>query len=315
MNPTVSVGVPVFNGGRFLPAALDSAIAQTFHDFELIIADNASTDETEEIAREYSRRDSRIRYIRRPCNIGASPNFNDLVSHAKGNYFKWLAHDDTMDPPFLQACIQQLAENSSAVLACPRIRFIDSSGLELERYASPFRTHDENAAVRFAEMLKGHPCYEIFGLIRKNSLFQTRLIGNYNHGDGVLLAHLSLLGQFAEVPEYLFASRRHEKQSMYLFGITTQRNARDFDAYAQWFDPRNKPGLSRSFNKAFFDYARMIRIAPLSFSDRCRCYGVLSRWLVPNWRILAGEWKRTAFHFLPLFGRRKNGIGFPSGQN
>jgi glycosyltransferase involved in cell wall biosynthesis len=64
--PRVRIGLPAYNGERHLPAALDSLLAQTYGDFELIISDNASTDRTEEICREYAARDSRIRYHRSP---------------------------------------------------------------------------------------------------------------------------------------------------------------------------------------------------------------------------------------------------------
>jgi glycosyltransferase involved in cell wall biosynthesis len=298
--PKVSIGLPVYNGEAYIADAIKSVLMQTVADWELIISDNASIDGTERICREFASADARIRYVRRAVNIGAAPNFNEVVKLASGEYFKWLAHDDTIAPTFLEKCIDVLAQKSNAVLACPRIRFVDQSGAELERYRSPFRTDDEIVVVRFAEMLRGHPCYEIFGLIRTCSLVQTKLIGSYNHGDGVLLAHLALMGPFAEVPEYLFNSRRHERQSMYLFGITTEKNPRDFDAYARWFDPKNKPGLSRSFNKALYSYARMITVTRNRFSDRVRCYAVLFRWLLPHWRILAGEWKRTLYHLFSL---------------
>src|SRR5438128_542667 len=76
MTPRVSIGLPVYNGERYLRLALDSLLSQTFTDFELIISDNASTDGTTEICRAYAARDARIRYSRLEHNIGGSPNFN-----------------------------------------------------------------------------------------------------------------------------------------------------------------------------------------------------------------------------------------------
>lgn len=291
----VSIGLPVYNGENFLREAVASVLAQTYPNFELIIRDNASTDATEVIGREFAARDPRVRYIRNPTNVGAGPNFNGLVPLARGRYFKWLAHDDVMAPTFLARCVEILEKDSTAVLACPRIRFIDAQGNTLEDFATPFRTDDPDPVVRFRETLLGHRCFEVFGLIRLAELRTTRFIGNFNHGDGVLLSHLALLGRLAEVTEYLFLSRRHEKQSMYMFGITNRDAIRDFEAYANWFDPKNRYGVSRSFNKMFAEYFRMIWVSPLSASQRLACTRLLGQWFSAFWRILAGEWKRTLY--------------------
>jgi glycosyltransferase involved in cell wall biosynthesis len=87
----VSIGLPVYNAGQYLEEALDSILAQTFEDFELIISDNGSTDNTEAICWSYARRDQRIRYFRNETNLGAAWNFNRVFELASGKYFKWTA--------------------------------------------------------------------------------------------------------------------------------------------------------------------------------------------------------------------------------
>src|SRR4030066_62015 len=87
--PTVSIGMPVYNGEPYIRAALESLLAQTFTDFELIISDNASTDATESICREYAARDSRIDYVRHEKNQGASANFQFVLDQARGEFFIW----------------------------------------------------------------------------------------------------------------------------------------------------------------------------------------------------------------------------------
>src|SRR5690349_16638091 len=89
--PRVSVGVPVRNGERFLVETLESLLAQTYTDFELIISDNASTDNTEAICREYAARDPRVRYYRSPQDVGLANNYNSLFARSEGDYFKWAA--------------------------------------------------------------------------------------------------------------------------------------------------------------------------------------------------------------------------------
>ena len=92
--PKVSIGMPVYNGEVFIRDALDSLVAQSFANFELIISDNASTDHTEAICRRYASQDSRINYVRQTKNIGADANFQFVLDKATGEYFMWNAADD-----------------------------------------------------------------------------------------------------------------------------------------------------------------------------------------------------------------------------
>jgi glycosyltransferase involved in cell wall biosynthesis len=297
--PTVSIAIPVCNGENYLREAITSIVLQSYRDFELVISDNASTDATESICREFSVRDSRIRYIRQSVNIGAAPNFNILVAEARGRFFKWMAHDDIIAPTYLAACVEVLERDATAVLASTRVRFIDSSGTHHEEYASPVRIGDPDPSVRFSEMTRGGGrCYEIFGLIRRSELLKTGMIGCYYHGDGVLLAHLSLLGRFEELPGIHLYLRRHDKQSMCVFGVACREVAPDYEAYAAWFDPRNHAGSSRSFSKMLADYCWMVRVAPLPLATRASCARVVGFWLWKRWRSIAAEWKRTLLNAL-----------------
>src|SRR5688572_28337892 len=95
--PLVSIGLPVYNGERFLSEALDSLLGQTLADFELIVSDNASTDRTAEICLAYAARDARVRYVRQQTNIGAIRNWNFVARQARGQYFKWASANDFCD--------------------------------------------------------------------------------------------------------------------------------------------------------------------------------------------------------------------------
>jgi glycosyltransferase involved in cell wall biosynthesis len=106
--PKVSIGLPVYNGGLFLRGALDSLLQQSFSDFELIISDNASTDDTEIICREYAKKEGRIRYIRQPENQGAMANFKFVLDEAVGEYFMWAAADDRRTEKFLEYAVEVL---------------------------------------------------------------------------------------------------------------------------------------------------------------------------------------------------------------
>ncbi|MEO1543162.1 MAG: glycosyltransferase family 2 protein, partial [Pseudomonadota bacterium] len=160
--PKVTIGVPVYNGEAYLAEALDSILGQTFGDFEVIISDNASCDRTEDICRDYASRDPRITYIRQEKNAGAAPNFNLLVSLAKGKYFKWAASDDLIAPEFLASCLEALESNSNASIAMTQTRIVDEAGRELDcqSVSSAFTSPEFNE--RFAALLPMRACFEVF---------------------------------------------------------------------------------------------------------------------------------------------------------
>lgn len=109
--PKVSIGMPVYNGETFIKKALDSLLSQTFNDFELIISDNASTDGTEEICRQYVAKNHRVQYIRQSRNMGAKWNFSFVLQKARGEYFMWASHDDIWGKNFIGECVGYLYNN------------------------------------------------------------------------------------------------------------------------------------------------------------------------------------------------------------
>ncbi len=128
--PQVSIGMPVYNGAKFINEALDSLLVQTFTDFELIISDNASTDETEAICRKYAAKDERIRYVRQVENFGGRANFQFLLDEAVGEYFMWAAADDVWLPEYIAACVDSLAGSTKASFAITGYKCVSrASGL------------------------------------------------------------------------------------------------------------------------------------------------------------------------------------------
>jgi glycosyltransferase involved in cell wall biosynthesis len=131
--PTVSIGIPVYNGGPFFEACLEAVAAQTFTDFEVVISDNASTDGTPDVARSFVDRDPRFRYVRFERNRGAAANWNRVVELATGRYFRWLAADDLIAPTYLERCVAVLDTEPDVVLVTPQVRLIDLDGKPLQR--------------------------------------------------------------------------------------------------------------------------------------------------------------------------------------
>lgn len=212
--PRVSIGVPVYNGERFLKQALDSLLAQSYVDFELIISDNASTDGTEEICRLYASADPRVRYFRNTRNTGVGCNFNRVFELARGEYFKWASADDVCGVEHLARCIEVLRHDSTVVLACSKTRFIDENGTSLDINDPGWDLRSESAHERLRYVIQaGHWVNPHYGLMRADALAKTRLMPSYPGGDYRLLAELSIRGKFFEIPEYLFFRRVHSGAS------------------------------------------------------------------------------------------------------
>jgi glycosyltransferase involved in cell wall biosynthesis len=273
--PRLTIGLPVYNGERFLKFALDSILGQSFKDFELIICDNASTDETMLICKEYSSRDSRIRYYRNHENIGAAANFNRTFELAHGTYFKWAAADDIISPSFVEKCVQILDDYPDVVLSYTKVDRINSSGEVDGTYDYPMRVHDASPGKRFSDLiLINHFCVAVFGVVRREVLSKTPLIGKYVGSDRVLLAELGLLGKLFEVPEYLFHRRDHPQASGRLFNMVN------------W--------------KIAVEYIRAINRVPLTRKEKIACYRVMVRWFIKRRSALLEDIKAAILQIFPF---------------
>ena len=208
--PTLTVGVPVYNGATYLEAAVESVLAQSFRDLELIVSDNASTDDTEAIGRALAARDRRVTYRRNAQNVGLSGNFNMLVPLARGRLFKWATADDLLRPGYLERCVAAIDADPSVVLAYPRTDFVDATGAHLDLTDPGWHlvSDDPSERLLFA-ILAGHYVNAALGVIRTDALRRTRLLPRYAGGDYRLMAELSVLGKFVEVPEPLYVRRIH----------------------------------------------------------------------------------------------------------
>lgn len=280
--PRVSIGLPVYNGEKYLDEALDSILGQTFGDFELIISDNGSTDRTEEICRSRAATDPRIRYYRNETNLGAAPNFNRTFELATGEYFKWAAHDDLLAAEFLEKCVDALDRNPSAILCYSKVEKIDANGAVQARYDPTPDTSSPQAHERFWSLIiRPWRCLQVFGLMRAETLRKTSRIGNYPSSDEVLLAELALYGRFHEIPEYLFQTRLHEQQS-------TKGHLEPPRARVTWFDTSRAGQLSLPKWRYLGESLQAIQRAPLSLYQRAYCCAAMCRWLV------------RPRHFIPL---------------
>lgn len=280
IGPLVSIGVPVHNGEAFLDQALWSLRGQTYENLEIIISDNASTDETAAICRRHAEEDRRIRYYYSATNRGAAWNFNRVVELARGEYFKWAAHDDLVSPSYVAECVRVLERDPTAVLCCTAVREIDASGAPIRDHRFPYRVDSPRTEERFFDLvLAWHNCYYVFGLIRKAALDATPLMGNYSAGDAVLIAQLGLLGRFCQLDELGFFARSHAGQSMQVFNkFHTSLRGMDAHSYTAWFDPRRSQERLFPHWRLLSEYGKSLWSSPLSLRASLICHYVIARW-------------------------------------
>jgi glycosyltransferase involved in cell wall biosynthesis len=184
--PLVSIGLYIYNGQRFIREALDSILSQTFTNFELIISDNASADQTAEIAEAFARRDNRIRYYRAEKNMRAGWNMRRVYELAIAKYFKWAAVDDLLEQDFLRRCVEILESDPGCVVAYAQTKEVNERGAFIKTLATPIKADSKDPVDRFREMiLTDHNCYQIFGVIRMSALRQLPPRGIYVNGDRV----------------------------------------------------------------------------------------------------------------------------------
>ncbi|MGD8810624.1 MAG: glycosyltransferase family A protein [Gammaproteobacteria bacterium] len=292
--PRVSIGIPVYNGENYLADTLDSLLAQTLGDFEILIADNASTDGTREIARAYTKRDTRVRYFRHDRNIGAGPNHNFLLDHARAPYFKWAAHDDLYEPDYLAECVAVLDNDPAVVLAHSdgvmidargktlhfdlfRQVFVDAAGHSLPKERIDICVSDRPEA-RFDDVLhKLVWCTAMYGVFRRDLADKLTLNRTFYGSDKVFLAEMALFGKFHHTAMPLFKKRCHD-------GMSARMSA---DARRRFMDTSgDAPSPYFALFRGYLNAA--LKVGPLEPSDRLQCLASVARKTVA-----ASYWRRA----------------------
>ena len=270
--PRLTIGLPVYNGERQLEESLDALLGQTYEDFELVIADNASDDGTADICHRYARQDSRIRYIRQPRNLGRVPNHNFLIQQARGELFKWAASDDLYARDLLARSIEALDEFPRVVLAHSWSAMIDSARAITEVVHYPPATDLPRAADRFRSLLFDGWGDDSYGVIRTAVLRRIPLHGSYHFADRTFTTEIALHGPFYQVPDCLFF-RREAPHRAVPFTVRSR---------CTYLDPRRANRLlhptPRLYAEYCWAYVSMIGRAPLSGAERRECYRSLARW-------------------------------------
>ena len=269
--PLISIGLPVYNGEKYLEICLRNLVEQTFPDFEIIVSDNASGDGTDAICRRFAESDPRIRYYRAEANQGASWNYNRVLELARGRYFKWAAYDDLLSPDFLEACLLSLEKDPDLVLSYGVTTIIDAEGRP--QTTEPDRMHitDPRPSARLREYLyKVGLTNAIYGLMRIEALRATPGHQPYPGSDIVLLGELAIRGRFHEIDGIRFLRRIHPQASASANPSLSQ--------LVGWFNPGRAGKLVLPEYERLGGYLSAIRRVPISLSEKARCLAVLVGW-------------------------------------
>ncbi len=265
--------MPLYNAERYLEHTLQTVLAQTYEDFILYISDNASTDRTQEICKDYVARDSRIKYIKNEVNVGAPGNYERCFTPASSEYFRWQNGDDPIEPTLIERCIEVLDEQPDVVLAYCKTNIIDENGVFLEHYDDKLHLMQDEPVARLQALLDSIGYQNVmYGLIRREPLSHTALMGAYTSSDLNLVGELCLYGKFFEVQEYLFNRRMHPESN--------SADRHDDEKQVVFWDPSKKKMILPLW-RSFYEYFKAAFRAPISWQQKQRIASLLLRRM--NW--------------------------------
>ncbi len=293
--PRLSIGVPVYNGADYIEEAIRSHLDQDFEDFELVVSDNCSDDGTPDIVNDIARGDARVTYTRNETNIGGPANFNRLFRLTSGEFFRWAAADDRIEPGYMRAVIDLMNGDPNIVIGHAESLLIDPTSepmMEMDQgylggdgYLEAIRLSPPDGDDRFhsphphkridAVINNNHRNFYIFGTMRRSTMMQTRLHGPFYGGDRTFLVEMAMRGTFRKVPEALFASRSHAKNS--------GRNALNFEELKQ----HGAQDLSFA-SQVMKGYVRGVRQAQVGRNEELKCLAVIAKKFKQPSRMLRG---------------------------
>jgi glycosyltransferase involved in cell wall biosynthesis len=273
----VSVGLPVRNAGQRVADVVRSVLAQRHEHLELVISDNASTDDTEEVCRELAAADARIVYHRQPENVGLLNNFVAAINLARGEFFRWIGDDDRLEPDFATRCLEVFAADERLVLVTTGISYEGPDGPTPGRPYTGTALGSDDPVERFEEMLRllneSFTLIDpLYAMVRREPVAALRR-RNMLREDEVFATRLALLGPWGGVPEVL--AHRHWKADR----IGAMAGRLGVPAWQSHF----------SNTLQFQEILRWVRDAPLTAEQQSRCR-------LAVYRMYLRKQRRTAVH-------------------
>lgn len=270
-SPLVSIGVPIYNDAPWLVNALEHLLAQEYQNLEIILADDGSTDGSQEICREYASRDGRIHYFDHKHNLGALWNHKFVFDVSKGEFFAWASGHDYLHPSFVSLLSENLLSTPSLVMCCSQSVFVDEDGKVLRTTKGGLDTQGASPAKRFMQVfehtISGGTANIFYGLYRRDALSKIDLTRKILGGDVVLLGELSLVGEITQVNEILYYRLLNRSE------IGDQRAKRHIQMLV------NNKGYNLDMLMPYvgmlFEYLQVIDFSALSLTEKEMLYGVI----------------------------------------
>ncbi|MBV6416787.1 MAG: hypothetical protein CMLOHMNK_01402 [Steroidobacteraceae bacterium] len=270
-NCRITVGLPVYNGEKYLAAAIESHLSQSFGDFELVISDNGSTDATEDICTRFANLDSRVRYLRSPTNRGILWNHRRVMEPIGDAtpYFRWAGADDILEPGLLAAMVAVLDKRPEVEAVMPGTKNIDENGAIIRTMDRTLNLESPDVYQRARQILLANYQHVIaYGLLRAPSLRHMRTGPNYIGWDPVFIWELALRGQVFQLVEPALLRRFHRGS------ISRVKTVKEMK---KWVEPDARPGMNFPHWTWAYEHARALFATPLPVRERSRIAAFLMR--------------------------------------
>lgn len=267
----VIVGLPVYNGQKFLGAAIESHLSQSFGDFDLVISDNGSTDTTQAICTDYASKDKRVKYLRSPENRGILWNHRRVLEAIENpnQYFRWAGADDIMGPGLLQSMVAILDSRPEVEAVMPDTKNIDDRGEIIGSMARTLDLQSTDVYERAHDILTARYQHVVaYGLLRASTLQLMRTGPNFIGWDPVFIWELALRGQVEQLAGPVLLRRFHPGSISHVKTVKEMR---------KWVEPNAKGGMNFPHWTWAYEHLRVLLATPLSMRDRFRIGKFLAR--------------------------------------
>jgi glycosyltransferase involved in cell wall biosynthesis len=262
--PLVSIGMPVYNGARYIRRALDSLLAQDYEKFEIIISDNASTDQTPKILEQYASKYPHLRIYTQLENVGAEENFIVVLKLARGEYFMWAAHDDYWLPTFVSTLVNELNNHHDSGGAMCAWQCVGEDGTvqQTVRFLGKESPNSKSFLKIALALAYPHTCSHFFYALFRRALLlsATKFLPGIQSSDRWMLFELSLASRFRYVDTILhirtvYAQKYHERYPL------DELVKSKIEHEQKWFYFKTIPAVARMiFQSAIIPRSRKIYI-------------------------------------------------------
>lgn len=198
--PRVMVLVPTYNRAARLSRALDSVLSQTHDDLRVLISDNCSEDDTQQVCVRYAQMDARIQYVRQPVNLTPVPNFSWLLSHADTEFVLMVADDDWLAPNYVERCLRLMDDDPSLAIVTGVNHYAEDDSRH--RLARNLDLTAASGSRRVLRYLAGRwSSTAFYGLLRRSAVTPALPIPNVMGADWIFVAAVVFAGRAVTIED------------------------------------------------------------------------------------------------------------------